>query len=56
MLTFAWVGIYLLEPVFFHGHLYVALSESTARKNVKILVNCHPKILVIPDAHDKKKN
>jgi ATP-dependent exoDNAse (exonuclease V) alpha subunit len=42
------VGIYLPEPVFSHGHLYVALSRSTARKNVKILV--------VPNAGNKKKN
>lgn len=39
-------GIYLPEPVFSHGQLYVALSRSTARKNVKILV--------IPDGDNKK--
>jgi hypothetical protein len=41
------VGIYLPESVFSHGQLYVALSRSTARKNVKILV--------IPDAQNKEK-
>jgi ATP-dependent DNA helicase PIF1 len=41
-------GIYLPEPVFSHGQLYVALSRSTARKNVKILV--------VPDGGNKKKN
>ncbi|KAM3300032.1 hypothetical protein ACQJBY_041180 [Aegilops geniculata] len=42
------VGIYLPELVFSHGQLYVALSRSTARKNVKILV--------VPDAGNKKRN
>ncbi|XP_073359004.1 uncharacterized protein [Aegilops tauschii subsp. strangulata] len=42
------VGIYLPEPVFSHGQLYVALSRSTARKNVKILA--------VPDAGNKKRN
>uniref|UniRef100_A0A453JV06 ATP-dependent DNA helicase n=1 Tax=Aegilops tauschii subsp. strangulata TaxID=200361 RepID=A0A453JV06_AEGTS len=42
------VSIYLPEPVFSHGQLYVALSRSTARKNVKILA--------VPDAGNKKRN
>jgi ATP-dependent DNA helicase PIF1 len=32
------VGVYLPEPVFCHGQLYVVMSRATSRKNIKILV------------------
>jgi ATP-dependent exoDNAse (exonuclease V) alpha subunit len=37
--TFDQVGILLNEPVFSHGQLYVALSRSKTKENIKVLMN-----------------
>ena len=39
--TLEHVGVYLNEPVFTHGQLYVAFSRVTNKKNLKICMN-HP--------------
>ena len=36
--TMSCVGIYLPNPVFSHGQLYVACSRVTSRKSLKVLV------------------
>jgi ATP-dependent DNA helicase PIF1 len=35
--TISHVVIYLPNPVFFRGHLYVAMSPRTTRNNLKVL-------------------
>ena len=36
--TLDFVGIYLREPVFSHGQLYVALSRARSASQVKLLI------------------
>jgi len=37
--TLDFVGLYLPEPVFCHGQLYVALSRARTSKSLKVLLN-----------------
>jgi hypothetical protein len=45
------VSVYLPDPVFSHGQLYVALSRATVAKNIKILTGRHEE----EEEKDKKK-
>ncbi|GAA0145546.1 DNA helicase [Lithospermum erythrorhizon] len=36
--TLSYVGLYLKQPVFCHGQLYVALSRAKTGSNVKVLI------------------
>ena len=40
------VGVFLPSPVFSHGQLYVALSRSRNKQNLKILLSNNAKIIL----------
>ena len=51
--TFDKVGVFLPEPVFAHGQLYVALSRVRSKDSLKILVtdtNCQGRLDPLSDA------
>ena len=53
--SFDSVGLYLPTQVFSHGQLYVALSRSTSKKNIKILVNENAKY-ILKETKDKQSD
>lgn len=50
--TLDFVGVYLKEPVFSHGQLYVALSRARSIDNVKVLIR--PPFFDAPNATETK--
>ena len=50
------VGVYLPDPVFSHGQLYVAMSRATARTNIKILALPPNATELEEEAKKEKKN
>ena len=48
------VGVYLPDPVFSHGQLYVSMSRATARTNIKILA-LPPNAAELEERYKKEK-
>jgi ATP-dependent DNA helicase PIF1 len=49
-------GVYLPDPVFSHGQLYVAMSRATTRTNIKILALPPNATELEEEAKKEKKN
>ncbi|XP_022852249.1 ATP-dependent DNA helicase PIF1-like [Olea europaea var. sylvestris] len=54
--TLDFVGLYLPEPVFSHGQLYVALSRARTRENIKVIINLKEDIFSANSSFVKKNN
>jgi ATP-dependent DNA helicase PIF1 len=50
------VGVYLPDPMFSHGQLYVAMSRATARTNIRILALPPNATELEEEAKKEKKN